>query len=334
MIKIAIDAMGGDFGASPIVAGVLDALKERDFHAILVGDEAVLKPLIPLDLLVSGDGDSKGVSVYHASEVIEMSDGATDALKRKESSIYKAVELVKAGEAAAVVSAGHSGATMSLATLRIGRLKNISRPAIATLMPTCVMGKKSLVLDVGANVDCKSENLFEFAIMGEAYAKEIQNIQNPKIGLLSNGEEDSKGNELTKEAFNLLKPRETFIGNVEGPQIFDGSTDVIVCDGFVGNVMLKTSEGVAGAISKIIKQNAKKSPLAIIGALFMRGAFRALKSQTDYDEYGGAPLLGVNGCVIISHGKSSPKAIKNAIFQALKFSTSNINEVIETERAK
>lgn len=327
MIKIAIDAMGGDFGAEPIVAGVIDALKQREFQAYLIGDNNKLKSLIPQEY-------SRFITFVQADEVFAMDESATDVLKRKESTIYKAVELVRTAECKAVVSAGHSGASMSLATLRLGRLKGISRPAIATLMPTTQNNKKTLVLDVGANVDCKAENLFEFAIMGYAYAKEIMKIDNPRLGLLSNGEEDCKGNEITKDAFDMLKKLDSFIGNVEGNQIFDGSVDVIICDGFVGNILLKTSEGVAGAITKIIKQSVKKSPLAILGAFFMKGVFKGLKNQIDYDEYGGAPLLGVKECVIISHGKSSPKAIKNAIFQALKFSESNINEVILNELTK
>lgn len=327
MIKIAIDAMGGDFGAEPIIAGVIEALKQREFQAYLVGDESKLKSLIPHKY-------SKFITFVQADEVFAMDESATDALKRKESTIFKAIELVRSGDCKAVVSAGHSGASMSLATLRLGRVKGISRPAIATLMPTTQANQKTLVLDVGANVDCKAENLFEFAIMGYAYAKEIMRIDNPRIGLLSNGEEDCKGNEITKDAFEMLKKLDSFIGNVEGNQIFDGSVDVIICDGFVGNILLKTSEGVASAITKIIKQSVKKSLFAILGAILMKSVFRGLKNQIDYDEYGGAPLLGVKDCVIISHGKSSPKAIKNAIFQALKFSESSINEVISNGLTK
>ena len=323
MIRIAIDAMGGDFGADPIISGVIDALKETEFKAVLVGDSNVIKPLIPQSYL-------KNIEFLEASEVISMADGATDALKRKDSTIYKAIELLKNKEVDAVVSAGHSGATMSLATLRVGRLKNVSRPAIATLMPNS-KETATLVLDVGANVDCRSEHLFQFAIMGEAYAKEILGRKEPKVGLLSNGEEESKGNEVSKEAFKLVSRLDSFVGNAEGNQIFDGSIDVMVCDGFMGNILLKTSEGVADAIGKIIKKQVKKSPLAMAGSVLMRKVFKTLKKQVSYDEYGGAPLLGVNGCVIISHGKSNSKAIKNAIFQAIKFANSNINKVIEEE---
>ncbi|WP_059435292.1 phosphate acyltransferase PlsX [Campylobacter hyointestinalis] len=323
MISIAIDAMGGDFGPDPIVNGVIDALKTKEFHAVLVGDIQKIKPLIP-------DNYKKFITFVESTEVFSMGESATNVLKRKDSSIFKAIELVKNGECKAVVSAGHSGATMSLATLRIGRLKSVARPAIATLMPTSI-GKKTLVLDVGANVDCKAEHLFQFAVMGEAYSKQIMKIQNPKVGLLSNGEEDCKGNEVTKDAFLMMSKLDSFVGNVEGHQIFDGSVDVIICDGFVGNILLKTSEGVANAIKKIIKENVKKSPFALLGAVLMKGIFKNLKTQIDYDEYGGAPLLGVKECVIISHGKSSPKAVKNAIFQALKFAGSDINKTIEDE---
>ena len=326
MIKIAIDAMGGDFGPAPIVEGVLQALNEASFEAILVGKRAEIEPLVPKGL-------ESRISYEEASDVFDMDEMATDALKRKDSSIYKAIELVRNGSADAVVSAGHSGATMSLATLRIGRLDGVSRPPIATLMPTIIRGKKTLVLDVGANVDCKPEHLFEFAVMSEAYAQQILHTQKPKISLLSNGEEDCKGNETSKAAFELLKKMDNFVGNAEGNQVFDGSVDIIVCDGFVGNILLKTAEGVSGAISKIIKRNVKESAIAMIGAVLLKRVFKKLKNDVDYDEYGGAPLLGVKKCTIISHGKSSPKAIKNAIFQSIKFSKSNINEQIISKLA-
>ena len=314
--------MGGDFGPYPIVEGTLLALKEfPNFQAILVGDSSKISQLISKKY-------SNRIEIVEATDVIGMDEPATEALKRKESSIYKAVDLVRTKNADGVVSAGHSGATMSLATLRIGRLKNVSRPAIATLMPT-YKNKKSLVLDVGANVDCKPEHLFEFGVMGEAYATAIMNIRKPRVGLLSNGEEETKGNELTKAAFTLLQALPTFVGNVEGNNIFDGSVDVIVCDGFTGNIVLKTSEGVADAISKLMKANIKKTPIRMAGALMMKKVFRALKKEIDYSEYGGAPLIGVKGCTIISHGKSTPKAIKNAIHQAITYIESNINDKIE-----
>ena len=261
-----------------------------------------------------------------------MSDSATDALKRKESTIYKAIELVKEEQADAVVSAGHSGASMSLATLRIGRIKGVSRPAIATLMPTSE-NQNTLVLDVGANVDCEAKNLYEFAVMGQVYAEDVLQLDDPLIGLLSNGEEESKGNEVTKEAFKLISKVPNFAGNVEGSDVFKGTVDVVVCDGFIGNILLKTAEGVADTIGKIIKKNLKRSLISIAGAVLMRKVFKNLKVRVDYAEYGGAPLLGVKAPVIIAHGKSNPKAIQNAIFQAINSASSNLNNDIE-ERLK
>ncbi|MBN2824801.1 MAG: phosphate acyltransferase PlsX, partial [Campylobacterales bacterium] len=219
--------------------------------------------------------------------------------------------------------------TMTLATLRIGRLKNVSKPALATLMPN-INESKTLVLDVGAVVDCKPQNLYEFGVMGQAYAQQILKLHKPRVGLLANGEEDSKGNELTKASFGLLKEIEGFVGNVEGRDIFNGTVDVVVCDGFTGNILLKTSEGVVSTIFTMMKSSIKKSIPAKIGALLMKkGVFGTLKKKVDYAEYGGAPLLGVNGCAIVSHGSSNAKAIKNAIFQAITFSNSNVNELIE-----
>ncbi|EAL4460511.1 phosphate acyltransferase PlsX [Campylobacter coli] len=325
MIDIAIDAMGGDFGEKPIIEGVIEALKERPFNAILVGNPNILRPLIPKNL-------EQYIQYENANEVFSMNENATDALKRKETTIYKTIELVKNGKAKAAVSAGHSGASMSLATLRLGRLKGVLRPAIATLMPNTT--SKTLFLDVGANTDCKAENLFQFAIMGDAYAKEIMKISKPRLALLSNGEEECKGNELTKEAHQLMKQIPSFVGNAEGRDIFNGEVDVLVCDGFDGNVILKACEGVATAIIHILKNEIKQSLISKIGALLMKPSFKRLKKHIDWQEYGGAPLLGVNGYVIISHGKSDARAIKNAIFQAINFSESNINQIIEKELEK
>jgi glycerol-3-phosphate acyltransferase PlsX len=321
MIKIAIDAMGGDNGPTPIIEGLKLALKhDRHFEAILVGNEEELLPLIPSKF-------KDRISIHHASDVIGMSDQATDALKRKESSAYKAIELVKSGVASAYVSAGHSGASMSLATLRIGRIKGVSRPAIATLMPT-ITGN-TLVLDVGANVDCDPINLLEFGIMGQVYSEDVLAVEKPLMGLLSNGEEETKGNEITKAAYKLLEPLPHFVGNVEGNDIFNGAVDVVVCDGFMGNVLLKTAEGVADTIVTLIKNDLRRSLIAITGAVLMRKVFKNLKLKVDYAEYGGAPLIGVNAPVIIAHGKSNAKAIKNAIFQAIKAADSNLNSHIE-----
>lgn len=322
MLKIAIDAMGGDFGPEPIVDGLIAALRNNiSFTAIAVGNEEELQKLIPEQF-------KHRIEIIHATDVISMHDSATDALKRKESTIYKAIDLVKEGQADAVVSAGHSGASMSLATLRIGRIKGISRPAIATLMPTSE-NQNTLVLDVGANVDCDAKNLFEFAVMGQVYAEDVLKLDEPIIGLLSNGEEDSKGNEVTKEAYPLIAKLDGFAGNVEGSDIFSGAIDVVVCDGFIGNILLKTAEGVADTIGKILKKNLKRSLISIAGAVLMRKVFKSLKVRVDYAEYGGAPLLGVKAPVIIAHGKSNAKAVKNAIFQAITAASSNLNNDIE-----
>jgi glycerol-3-phosphate acyltransferase PlsX len=322
MIKIAIDAMGGDFGPEPIIEGVVLALEEKKFIPILVGDKTEILSLLPQYYIDK-------VEIVESSDVIAMSDQATNALKRKDSSIYKAVELVRNREADAIVSAGHSGATMTLATLRIGRLPHISKPALATLMPS-TSDTKPLVLDVGAVTDCTPQNLYEFGAMGEAYVQKILGVKSPRVGLLSNGSEDSKGNALTKEAFGLLKDLDGFVGNVEGKDIFNGTVNVIVCDGFTGNILLKTSEGVVTTVFALMKQHIRKSLPAKIGALLMRKkVFVNMKKQIDKDEYGGAPLLGIDGCAIISHGASNSKAIKNAIFQAITYTQSDVNTVIE-----
>lgn len=322
VIKIAIDAMGGDFGPEPIVDGTIQALKERAFVPILVGDKEEILSLLPTNFI-------SRVEIVDASDVISMSDHATNALRRRESSIYKAVELVREKQADAVVSAGHSGATMTLATLRMGRLPHISKPALATLMPN-LGTDKTLVLDVGAVVDCKAKNLYEFGAMGEAYVQKIMGVPKPTVGLLANGAESTKGNELTKEAFKLLENLNGFVGNVEGRDIFNGSVNVVVCDGFTGNILLKASEGVVSTIFSMMKQHIRKSLPAKFGALLMKKkVFASLKKEVDYEEYGGAPLLGVDGCAIVSHGSSSAKAIKNAIFQAISYTQSDVNATIE-----
>lgn len=320
MVTIAIDAMGGDFGPEPIVKGCLKALKKKQFKPILVGKKDEILPLLPKSY-------RDKISIVEAEDVISMEDAATDAVKRKESSIFKAMDLVKSGEADGVVSAGHSGASMTLATLRLGRLKGVQRPALVTLMPTKT-GRRSVLLDVGANVDSKPEHLAQFAVMGGCYAEDMLKIKEPSIGLLANGEEDTKGNEVTKAAFKILEGYPGFRGNVEGSDIFNGSCDVITCDGFVGNLVLKASEGVASTISQLIKDYIRKSPVAITGALLMRKVFKLLKKEIDYAEVGGAPLIGIKGCAIVSHGKSNSKAIENAIYQAIRYVDTGVNKHI------
>lgn len=320
--------MGGDYGVAPIIEGFIEAYEQRadEFEPVFVGDEDLIKSHLP--------SKYAKFRIVHTKEFIAMDSSATDALKKKESSIYKAIALHKENkdgnrEVDGVISAGHSGATMSLATLRIGRIKGVKRPALVSLFPSTKEGATTLVLDLGANVDCKSEHLYQFAFFGKAYAQNVSKISDIKVGLLSNGEEDSKGNELSKEAFGLLKNEDFFIGNVEGGDIYNGSVDVIVCDGFTGNLVLKASEGAAKAIGIILKREIYRNGLfAKIGALLMKPALNTLKKTVDYAERGGAPLLGINGCVIISHGKSNANAIKNAIFQAVDFASSNTNNDI------
>lgn len=324
-MRIAVDAMGADNGVTPIVCGVLESLKQREFSVFLVGDENLIKPC--LDSQSASATILQRIEIVHTQDFIKMTESASTANKRKDTSIYQAIGFVKNSEAQACVSAGHSGATMSLATLQIGRINGVSRPAICTCMPT-ITSNPSVILDAGANTDCKPEYLVDFAIMGYHYARNVLGYSAPRIGLLSNGEEDSKGNELTKQTFQLLKEYSFFRGNVEGSDIFNGSVDVIVCDGFMGNLVLKASEGVASSINTILKQEIKKSFLSILGSLLAKSAFKSLKLKIDYAEYGGAPLLGVKKPVIISHGKSNARAMECAIYQALDACDSKICETI------
>lgn len=327
MWKIAVDVMGADHGAMPIVQGAIAAAKARECKVLLVGDEREIVPVLSQSGVAYGE--SERVEVVHCSDYIRMEESATDALKRKDSSIYIATDLVRESKADALVSPGHSGSTMSLATLRLGRIDGVSRPAICTLMPT-ITDKPSMILDAGANTDCKPEYLVEFAIMGYEYARSVMGYDKDsiRVGLLANGEEESKGNELTKAAFALLKGYPFFKGNVEGNDIFNGSVDVIVCDGFSGNLVLKASEGVSSSISQILKQEIKSCPLRMLGGLLLKGAFANLKKKVDYAEYGGAPLLGVKQVAIISHGKSNARAIENAVYQALRACEAKVCERI------
>ena len=318
-MKIVLDAMGGDNGAGPIIAGLQAALSARsDFSAIVVGDEGEIRKHIT---------PNERVAIHHCTDFIRMEESATTALKKKDSSIYQAVEIVCEDKGDVVISAGHSGSSMSLATLKFGRVSGVSRPAICTTMPS-ISANPSIILDAGANVDCKAEHLVQFAKMGYEYAKSVLGYANPRVGLLANGEEDSKGNELTKEAFKSLKNLPYFKGNVEGNDIFNASVEVIVCDGFDGNLVLKASEGVAEAISTILKEEISKSLRYKIGALLMKGVFKALKKRTHYAEYGGAPLLGVNKNLIICHGKSNARAIECAIYQGISAVQSRVVEKI------
>lgn len=323
-MKIALDAMGGDFGPAVTVEGAVETLNEDDdLEIILVGDEEVIKRE-----LSSKRYPFSRLQIRHASQVVGMDEHALTAIRRKkDSSIRRAVELVKSKEADAAVSAGHSGVAMAVSVFILGVAENVDRPAIATIMPT--LKKPFVLIDAGANVDCTPQNLLQFALMGNAYCKTMFNIPSPRIALLSIGEEDTKGNILTKEAFKLIKNTSlNFIGNIEGKDIFTGNADVVVCDGFIGNVVLKTSEGLAEVIIKMLRREISEISTGRIGYLFLKPALRNFKKKTDYAEYGGAPLLGINGTCIISHGRSTAKAIKNAIKVAAEFSQKKVYEVI------
>ncbi len=315
-MKIAVDAMGGDYAPREVVMGVLEASRQG-VEIILVGDgEKILREL--------GKERSSRIEVVHAKETIAMGDQPAVAVRRKrDSSIVKSIQLVKKGTAGAFVSAGSTGAVMAAALIELGRITGIDRPAIAAVIP----GKKggTILLDAGANVDCKPKNLLQFGIMGHLYARKMLGVKNPRVGLLSLGEEESKGNELTLKAFPLLKEAGiNFVGNVEGRDLFTGSVNVVVCDGFVGNVALKAGEGMAMALTRMIREELTRNWLYRMGTVPALPVLKGIMRKVDYAEYGGAPLLGVNGVVIICHGSSKALAIKNAIKMAAAAASSGL----------
>lgn len=319
-MKIAVDAMGGDHAPQVEIEGAVQAAREFDLSVILVGNREILEA----ELRKRGALDLP-ITVKNASEVVGMHESPSAAVrKKKNSSIRVAVELVRSGEADAFVSAGNSGAAMATAIFVLKKLSAVERPAIATVIPT--LKGHSIVLDVGANVDCKPVHLVQFAIMGEVYARYILGIESPRVGLLSNGEEEEKGNELTRETHKVLKKSPLhYVGYIEGGDIYNGNVDVVTCDGFVGNVFLKTSEGLAEAIGKMLKEEIKKSLFSKVGYLLARNSFRTFRKKVDYSEYGGAPLLGINGVGFICHGGSNVKAIKNAIKFSGEFVKNRVN---------
>lgn len=324
---LALDAMGGDNAPAAIVEGAIEALTEnKELSVILVGDEESVR-----NELAKHRHDGLSVSVKHASETVEMDDSPLTALRRKkDSSIRVAIDLVKSGKADAMVSAGNSGVVMATALFVLGKIPGVERPAIAAIMPG--LKHHFVLLDAGANVDCKPVHLQQFAIMGEAYARFIFDIKSPKVALLSIGEEDAKGNELTKETFKLIKDSHlNFTGNIEGSEIFSGEADVVVCDGFVGNITLKVSEGLAETIEKMLRSEILEKAEGTESAGFLKKSFQNFKERMDYSEYGGAPLLGISKPCIISHGKSSAKAIKNAIKVAAVSCRHNIPDIIAEE---
>ncbi len=325
-MRIALDAMGGDTAPAVTVRGALEAVESFGLKVILVGDENRIK-----QELDSGGSSKKvsGISIQHSSEVVAMDESPSSALRRKKnSSIRVAVDLVKTGKADAVVSAGNTGAAMATSFFRLGLVQGVDRPGIATVMPG--VKKPFILIDVGATVDCKPVHLLQFAVMGNIYAGTVLGRANPRVGLLSIGEEAGKGNELTKESFKLLEGSNlNFVGNVEGKEIFSGTVDVVVCDGFTGNVVLKTAEGLVESLAKMFRQEISGSLLGKIGYFFLRAGLPDVRKKLDYAEYGGAPLLGINGVCIISHGRSTSKAIRNALGVAADSVEKGLKETIK-----
>jgi phosphate acyltransferase len=327
---IALDAMGSDKAPRPEVDGALQAARQYGVRVLLVGREAQLRAELSRHTGISG----LPIEIVHASEVVGMGDKAAQAVRSKrDSSIRVGLRLVREGRASGFVTAGNTGAAMATAKMVLGALPGVDRPSLAAVFPTA-LGTAAILLDVGANVDCKPDNLAQFAVMGEIYCRQMLGIRRPRVGLLSIGEEENKGNELTRESFQLLKLLPlNFIGNVEGRDLYNGKVDVIVADGFVGNVALKTSEGVATLVRYVLKESLRATITRQVGYLLSRSAFADFKKRFDYSEYGGAPLLGVKGACIITHGSSNANAIKNAIRVTAEFAQRNINAAIEKELA-
>jgi glycerol-3-phosphate acyltransferase PlsX len=323
LTDIALDAVGSDKAPEPEIRGAILACRALPVRVHLIGPESELRDLLDEYL---GDEDLP-IIIHHASERIGMEEKAAHAVRSKrDSSLRVGLKLVRDGKAAGFVTAGNTGAAMATAKMVLGALPGVDRPALATPMPTS-KGNPCVLLDVGANVDCKAQNLEQFAVMGEMYARSVFKVAKPRVGLLSIGEEESKGNELTREALPLLKALPIhFIGNVEGRDIFNGNADVIVCDGFVGNVALKTSEGIGRFVRDVLRTSLNKTVTAQVGALLSRRAFNDFRRRLDYTEYGGAPLLGVRGVCIIGHGSSNDVAIYNGIRVAHEFSRSGAIE--------
>ncbi len=325
-MKIAVDAMGGDFAPRNPVEGAVKAVREFDINVALVGrQEEIKKELHRLKA-----SQNLPIEIINADDVIDMSSKASSVLRKKSSSIMIACSLVKEGRAQGIVSAGNTGATMAAAKFVIGCLQGVDRPALAMVIPT--PKGYAVLLDVGANVDCRPHHLTHFGIMGYIYAKAILNIPEPKIGLLSIGEEESKGNEVTREAYQMLKNSPlSFYGNIEGTDVFSGKVDVIVCDGFIGNITLKVSESIAATMQTILKEELDKNFVSKLASQMHRQVFIRFQKLTDYSEYAGAPLLGTKETCIICHGRSSPKALKNAIKIATDFYQNRVNQRIKEQ---
>jgi phosphate acyltransferase len=327
-MKIALDAMGGDFGPPNLVAGAVMALQEYPHinKLYLVGDSAK----IGSELKKHECNDSR-IDIVHSTQVVEMSDTAWSAVRRKkDSSVSRAVDLVKRGQADAIVSAGHTGASVAASMIKLRTLPGIDRPGIAAVLPTEF--NVFVLIDAGANIDARPEQLLQYAFMGTVYSRHVLGYKNPTVGLVSLGEEDVKGNEMTKEVFKMLKKSSlNFAGNIEGRHLFEDPVEVVVCDGFVGNVILKTCESISVAIFQWLKHELMRTRMRQVGAFLARNAFDTIKGKTNYEEYGGSPLLGVNGICIIAHGASTPLAIKNALRVAAESIEQQVNPHIVDE---
>jgi glycerol-3-phosphate acyltransferase PlsX len=325
-VRIALDAMGGDLAPASVVEGGLLFAREFPQHQlVLVGNERRIREVL------SGQAVQRNVSIHHASEVVEMDDHASVSIrKKKDSSMRVCFELIRRGEAGAMVSAGNSGAVMAGALLVLGRIRRVERPAFAALFPSLKGGGRCLLLDAGANVECRPAHLAQFGVMGEAYVRKFLGVLQPRVAVLSNGEEETKGTALTREAASLLKNSGmAFIGYVEGKDIFSGDVDVVVTDGFTGNIVLKTSEGTGMAVAGLIRSAIERAGLSEkLGAMLLKPTLAGLRKVVDYAEYGGAPLLGIDGVGIVAHGRSNPKAIKNALRAALQTAEGKVTEEI------
>ena len=329
LIDIALDAMGSDKSPEPEIRGAILACRQLQVRVHLIGPERTLRPLLARQMRRVG-ARHLPIKIVQASEAIGMDEKAVQAVRSKrDSSMRVGLKLVREGAAAGFMTAGNTGAAMATAKMVLGTLPGVERPALVAVLPTST-GRPCLLLDVGANVDCRPKNLEQFAVMGEMYARSVLKVAHPRVGLLSIGEEEGKGNELTRESFPLLQQLPIhFLGNVEGRDIYNGNADVVVCDGFVGNVALKTSEGLARLVRESLRESLTSTVTAQVGALLSRKAFNDFKKRLDQSEYGGAPLLGVRGICIVGHGSSNDRAVMNGIRVAAEFAQANVNAHIE-----
>ena len=348
-LDIVLDAMGSDKAPDPEIRGAILAARTLDVRVHLVGPEEILRPKLR-EFLKAADRkqglsfpgtnpDKPAVFIKQASEWITMEDKAAQAVRsKKDSTMRVGLKTVREGHACGFVTAGNTGAAMATAKMVLGSLAGVDRPALAAVLPTTA-GTPCVLLDVGANVDCDPQNLLQFAVMGHLYAKNVLHMPDPRVGLLSIGEEESKGNSLTRETLPLLRDLAAqhslqFLGNVEGRDLFNGHADVVICDGFIGNVALKTSEGLVKLVNTSLRESLKSTITSTVGALLSQQAFKAFKKRLDYSEYGGAPLLGVRGVCIVGHGSSNERAIMNAIRVAAEFASNEVNSAIEATLAQ